>query len=97
METQFDALLAQRSRAPESSTADVPVLMRMLQADRADWMPVAPEEGQWLLSLPVESGLPAGQFQLLRFADAPPGGSRHLYCNKAVPAEWLQRLDEALK
>ncbi|MBB5205260.1 polar amino acid transport system substrate-binding protein [Inhella inkyongensis] len=94
---QFDALLAQRTRTPESSSADVPVLMRMLLADRADWMPVAPEEGQWLLSLPTDSSSAAGSFQLLRFADAPPGGSRHLYCNKAVPAEWLQRLDEALK
>jgi polar amino acid transport system substrate-binding protein len=94
---QFDVLLAQRVRAPESSSADVPVLMRMLLGDRADWMPVAPEEGQWLLSLPTEAGQPTGQFQLLRFADAPPGGSRHLYCNKAVPAEWLQRLDEALR
>ncbi|MBH9577333.1 hypothetical protein [Inhella proteolytica] len=94
---QFDGLLAQRTRAPESSSAEVPVLMRMLHADRADWMPVAPEEGQWLLSLPTNPPVPPGSFQLLRFADAPPGASRHLYCNKAVPADWLQRLDDALK
>lgn len=94
---QFDGLLAQRPLAPQTSSADVPVLMRMLQADRADWMPVAPEEGQWLLSLPPDKPLPPGSFQLLRFADAPPGASRHLYCNKSVPAEWLQRLDDALR
>lgn len=93
---QFDGLLAQRPLAPQTSSAEVPVLMRMLHADRADWMPVAPEEGQWLLSLPADTPVQPGNFQLLRFADAPPGASRHLYCNKAVPLEWLQRLDEAL-
>lgn len=95
--SQFDALLAQRTRPPEASSAEVPVLMRMLHADRADWMPVAPEEGQWLLGLPSDTPIPPSSFQLLRFADAPPGASRHLYCNKAVPTEWLQRLDDALK
>ena len=93
----FDAQLAQRPRPAESSTGEVSVLMRMLHADRADWMPVSPEEGQLLLALPSEAPLQPGSFQLLRFADAPPGATRHLYCNKAVPAEWMQRLDDALK
>jgi polar amino acid transport system substrate-binding protein len=93
----FDAQLAQRPKPPESSSGEVPVLMRMLHADRADWLPVSPEEGQLLLALPSEPLLPPGSFQLLRFADAPPGATRHLYCNKAVPTDWLQRLDEALK
>lgn len=93
----FDGLMAQRPRPAESSAAEVSTLMRMLQADRADWMPVAPEEGQWLLAQPSDAPQPAGAFRLLRFADAPPGSARHLYCNKAVPPEWLQRFDEALK
>lgn len=94
---QFDALMLLRRRPPEASTAEVSTLMRMLLADRADWMPVAPEEGQWLLQQHHEPPLAPGTFVLLRFSDAAPGSTRHLYCNKAVPAEWLQRLDEALK
>lgn len=94
--SQFDAELAQRPKPPESSTGEVSQLMRMLLADRADWMPVSPEEGQLLLALSAEAA-PAINFRLLRFADAPPGAARHLYCNKAVPAEWMQRLNEALK
>ena len=30
------------------------------------------------------------------FSDAPPPQTRHLYCNKAVPAAWLERLNAAL-
>jgi hypothetical protein len=32
----------------------------------------------------------------LSFSDMPPGQTRHLYCNRAVPDAWLQRIDQAL-
>ncbi|HEX2013283.1 MAG TPA: transporter substrate-binding domain-containing protein [Roseateles sp.] len=95
---ELDALIAARSasRGLVSGNGDMPTLIRMLQAGRADWMPLAPEEAQvWLGSGPP-APLPAEQFQLLHFADAPPGLGRYLYCNKAVPQSWLDRLDAAL-
>jgi polar amino acid transport system substrate-binding protein len=92
---ELDALIAARSRAPEISNGDMPTLMRMLQAGRADWMPVTPEEGRILLNL-AEVPLAPGQFTIYRFADAPPAPTRHLYCNKEVPQELLDRLDGAL-
>ncbi|MBH9553623.1 hypothetical protein [Inhella gelatinilytica] len=91
---QFDALLAQRLKPPETSTGEVSNLVRMLIANRADWMPLAHEEARWLLDAMDEA---SEKLQVLRFSDAPAGPTRHLYCNKAVPSDWMQRLNEALK
>lgn len=74
------------------STGNEPAqLVRMLLARRADWMLVAPEEARMLVTQH-----PPGTLRLLRFTDVGPGLDRHLYCNHAVPAELMQRIDEAL-
>ncbi len=86
---QFDALLKSRSTAPASITGEMSTLVRMLVHDRADWTPMAPEEAEH------EFNDIAG-LRLLPFSDAAAGNLRHLYCNKAVPAAWLQRLDAAI-
>jgi polar amino acid transport system substrate-binding protein len=86
---EFDRLLAERRVPPAGATGEVTVLARMLAADRADWTPLAFEEAQWLAER--QPGVRA-----LRFSDAPAGNLRYLYCNKAVPTEWLRRLDAAL-
>lgn len=87
---QFDGLLALREAPVERSVGDMINLGRMLLADRADWMPIAPEEGELLLA---ELG---GGLRLLFFSDASSGSTRHLYCNRAVPEAWLQALNQAL-
>ena len=86
---EFGRLLAERRVPPAGATGEVTVLARMLAADRADWTPLAFEEAQWLAER--QPGVRA-----LRFSDAPAGNLRYLYCNKAVPTEWLRRLDAAL-
>lgn len=89
---QLDDSLQQRSPPPQKAYGEMPQLLRMLIADRADWTLVSAEEATPLLDgLTGRHGL-----QVLPFADAPSGRSRYLYCNKAVPAAWLQRLDAAL-
>lgn len=87
--SQFDALLKSRSAPPASITGEMQTLVRMLVHDRADWTPMAAEEAEY------EFADIAG-LRLLPFSDAVAGNVRYLYCNKAVPAAWLQRLDAAI-
>jgi hypothetical protein len=86
----FDAALAARERAPERAVVEVPGLVKMLLAGRADWTPMSGDEAQ--LHLAAHSAA----LSWSRFKDAAPGGTRHLYCSRAVPKAWLHRLDEAL-
>lgn len=88
---EFDRLLARRSVPPAYVTGEMAVVARMLAARRADWTPISPEEGQYLLTV---TGL--DDLRLSPFSDAPRGNFRHLYCNKAVPQDWLNRLNAAL-
>lgn len=89
----LDPLIAQR-RAPTLHTSVETVQMvRMLLAGRAGWMIVTPEEAQALLD---EAGAPPSALRLAAFSDMPPGETRHLYCNRAVPDAWLAAIDRAL-
>lgn len=86
----FDRLLAARSQPPLAITGEMAATVRMLAGDRADWTPMAPEEAE------AELAAGASGLRLLAFSDAATGNRRYLYCNKAVPEAWLQRLDAAL-
>lgn len=69
-------------------TSAEPMLMgQMLRSGRADWMIVAPEEGELI----ARQGL-----RLLPLAGMPDGQSRHLYCSRDLPDAWLARIDAAL-
>lgn len=83
----LDRLIAGMPTAPVRASVDPPQMARMLQAGRADWMLVAPEEADALL-------LPG--LRLIEFSDMPLGPSRHLYCSEDVPAAWIERIDRAL-
>ncbi len=91
---ELDALIAVRSGELAHGTGEVTQLLRMLQAGHADWMPASPEE---VLVQLQRDGQRAQTLHLLHFSDAPPPQTRHLYCNKAVPAAWLERLNAALR
>lgn len=86
----FDRLLTARAAPPLTLASEAPALARMLLGDRADWTPMAPEEAE------TEAAGTSGELRALAFSDAPPGNRRYLYCNKAVPEDWLARLDAAL-
>ena len=75
----LDAALAARERAPERAVVEVPGLVKMLLAGRADWTPMSGDEAQ--LHLAAHSAA----LSWSRFMDAAPGGTRHLYCSRAVP------------
>jgi polar amino acid transport system substrate-binding protein len=90
---QFDALIVSATAAPIRSSAEIPQLVRMVAGGRAGWMIVTPEEAQGLLA---GVGPEAADRQLIRFSDAQPGQTRHLYCNRAMPDAWLASIDQAL-
>lgn len=84
---RLDARIAAAPRPPLRTSVEPLQMARMLASGRADWMPVAPKEAEVLR----QPGL-----RLLPLADEAEGPSRHLYCNRAVPAAWIERIDRAL-
>lgn len=91
---QIDALLQQHRSAWHSTSAENAQMARMLAAGRASWMIIAPEEAELLLASITDLARPLRQQALHGVG---PGPNRHLYCNKQVPAAWLQRIDQALE
>ena len=84
---RLDALIAAAAHPPLRTSVEPVQMARMLASDRADWMLVAPEEAEMLT---------APGLRLLPLTDEPRGQTRHLYCSRAVPAEWMARIDRAL-
>ena len=84
---RLDALIAAAAHPPLRTSVEPVQMARMLASDRADWMLVAPEEAE-LLTAP--------DLRLLPLVDEPRGQTRHLYCSRTVPAEWMARIDRAL-
>ena len=91
---ELDALIAGHAGRLAQGSGEVGQLLRMLHAGHADWMPAAPEEVEAQLQRGAD---PAQNLRLLQFSNPPAVQPRHLYCNKAVPAAWLERLGAALR
>ena len=91
----LDGLIAQHAGQVRRTSAESQQMARMIEAGRASWMIVAPEEAEVLLSEPGPGGtLP--QLQLHPLPGVPAGQTRHLYCSKAVPEAVIERLNRAL-
>lgn len=88
-----DALLAQHPAAVQRTSAESAQMVRMIDAGRAGWMLVAPEEaGELLEQLPTA----AAHLKLIPIAAMPVGNTRHLYCSRAVPDAVIEQIDRAL-
>lgn len=68
-------------------------LIERLAASRADLMFASEEEGALLLR---HLGSKASDLQVLRFSDILPGSERHIACNRNVPDETIERLNNAI-
>lgn len=75
------------------TTAESAQMARMIEAGRAGWMIMAPEEADALFA---SIGDAARALRLVPLPGVPPGQTRHLYCNRSVPADVIERLDRAL-
>lgn len=67
-----------------------PLMLRMIVADRADWMVATEEEAGYLVAV---AGLSPKQIDVVRFSDVPEGEYRYLYCSKKVPDAIMDRLN----
>jgi polar amino acid transport system substrate-binding protein len=91
----LDGLIAQHAGQVRRTSAEAQQMARMLEAGRAGWMIVAPEEAEVLLGDPGSAGAPP-QLQLYPLPGLSAGQTRHQYCNKAVPEAVIERLNRAL-
>ena len=88
-----DAALGRHLGVVRRTSAESLQMVRMIDAARADWMIIAPEEAQVLLQqLPELSP----RLKLVPIADRPAGNARHLYCNRAVPDAVIEQIDRVL-
>jgi polar amino acid transport system substrate-binding protein len=91
----LDGLIALHAGQVRRTSAESQQMVRMVEAGRAGWMIVAPEEAEVLLADPGAAGAPP-QLKLHPLPGVPAGQTRHLYCNKAVPEAVVERLNRAL-
>ena len=91
----LDRLIAEHAGQVRRTSAENQQMARMIEAGRAGWMIVAPEEAEVLLAEPAPGGAPP-PLQLHPLPGVPAGQTRHLYCNKAVPEAVIERLNRAL-
>lgn len=77
----------------EMVTIESDQMVRMLKAQRADWMLASEEEANYLIA---KAGLSPGEVSILRFRDLPQGEERHLFCSRAVPDAMLARINAAI-
>lgn len=91
---RVDRLLQTLPAPRVTTTSETHLHVGMLLAGRADWMLVAPEEAEVLLS---QAGARAESLQVVPLSDMDAGSERHLYCSPAVPDALLQRIDAALQ
>jgi polar amino acid transport system substrate-binding protein len=89
----IDDLIRQHPQHVVRTTAESTQMARMIDAGRAGWMIMAPEEADALFA---SIGDAARALRFVPLPGAPPGQARHLYCNRSVPAEVLEQLDRVL-
>lgn len=89
----IDDLIRQHPQHVVRTTAESAQMARMIDAGRAGWMIMAPEEADALFA---SIGDAARALRLVPLPGVPPGQTRHLYCNRSVPADVIERLDRAL-
>jgi hypothetical protein len=68
-------------------------MIQMLQAQRADYMFIAPEEAG---SAITQAGLQASTFQVFSFPDMPQGEKRYMLFSRLVDDDTLRRVDKAI-
>jgi hypothetical protein len=89
----LDALIAQQPSAVRRTSAESVQMALMIDAGRAAWMIVAPEEAEVLLQQMPEV---ARRLQLVAVAGMPDGNTRHLYCSQAVSDALITQINRAL-
>lgn len=91
--TQIDALLASPNTRVERRTIELPLMTRLLAANRASFAIVDRYAWQyWSTHDPAAKSLVAHEV-----SDMPAGQKRYLVCSKDIPADVMHRLNTAIR
>ena len=74
--------------------AEVPILVKMVHADRADLIITTAEETDYFIN---QSGYKKQDFIILKFPDVPGTEKRYILCSQRVPIEIMNRLNQSIK
>lgn len=74
-------------------TAEVPTMVKMLKANRADLIITTEEESKVFIS---NAGYTEKEIRILRFPDVPAVENRYILCSKSVPDSTMKRLNQAI-
>lgn len=89
----LDSLLARYPDRVVEVPADSVRLLKMLQADRFDFVLIPPEEMEDLLR---EARMSSADFSLRAMRDIPGGNTRYIMYSKAVDQNLIRRVDDAI-
>lgn len=89
----LDAAIALGRPLMEVTTGDNLSMLRVIAAGRADYFFLGEEEAYALLER-SEPG--AHACKIVTLADLPAGAARHLMFSRAVPPDWVERIDREL-
>ena len=74
-------------------TVEVPTMVKMLKANRADLIITTEEESRIFI---LRAGYAEKDFRILKFPDVPVIENRYILCSKSVSASTMKRLNEAI-
>ncbi len=90
----LDAMIAKLQPKSTSVFVENVQMLQMIQAERADYMFVAPEEADGLIAA---ANISPAEFRKANFSNAPNGENRYILCSKNVPDETITKLNSAIK
>lgn len=86
-----DRLLEELKPNISSVTVEIDQMIKMISAERADFMFIAPEEYDAAVKKAEGSAV-----KMLKFEDTPLGEYRYILCNKNVSADTLRKINAAI-
>jgi len=90
LETRFARMKAKRIATYEEFGA----MIRLIKLGRAQITFIPIEEAEYYID---KMGYARNDFNIIRFADMPPGEKRYIMCSKSIENEVMERLDAAIK
>ena len=90
----LDAMMERLQPNRQIATVENVQMVKMIQARRADYMLISPEES---VATIAAAGYQPNDFKLLRLVNMPKGESRYILCSKSVPDELIVRINAAIR
>ena len=90
----LDALITRLQPVQHAVAVENVQMLKIILAERADYMLIAPEEVDGLIAA---SDVSSAEIRKASFSNAPNGENRYILCSKNVPDETISRLNNAIK